>query len=192
MGLPEKHYFTIDDLAERWGRNNAYVEYLLETRKPNGERVLNAVYKEIKDPPGEAHCLTPSGKDQVMRLLDHDFPPGELAPLGEIIIMQEEVERFELEHGLIKNKRQSSIQQSSSNLKHTIKKKDKENARKIVNKYIEECKNEGEVPRIFKAIKLMNGKLSGEYKGKHTIRDWIKDLFPKESRRQGQGRPKKQ
>ena len=110
MGLPEKEYFTIDDLAERWGRNKAYVEYLLETRKPNGERILNAVYQEIKDPPGEAHCLTPSGKDQVMRLLDHDFPPGELAPLGEIIIMQEEVERFELEHGLIENNGDESEQ----------------------------------------------------------------------------------
>jgi hypothetical protein len=98
MGLPEKHYFTIDDLTKRWECNEAYLEYLLETRKPNGERLLDAEYKESPYP---LERLEPGAQDRFRRLVVHPFPFGKVPP-GEIIIMREEVERFEREHGITK------------------------------------------------------------------------------------------
>jgi hypothetical protein len=99
MRLPEKHYFTIDDLIKQWGCNQAYVEYLLETRKPNGERLLDAEYKESPYP---LERLEPCAQDRIRRLVVHPFALGEVPP-GEIIIMREEVERFEQECGIIKD-----------------------------------------------------------------------------------------
>ena len=84
------------------------------------------------------------------------------------------------------------IKKSPGGRKPSNAQKDKEKAREIANKYIAEC--ESKTPRIYEAVKLIEegGELSRKYKDRKTIRGWLRKVpFPKESRREGQGRPKK-
>lgn len=65
----------------------------------------------------------------------------------------------------------------------------KYDAREIAKKYIDGCKK-GSVPSIKEAIAKVKAKLAGSHYTEDTIRNWIKDLFPPESRKPGR-RPKK-
>jgi hypothetical protein len=60
---------------------------------------LDAEYKESPYP---LERLEPHAQDRVRRLVVHPFRFGEVPP-GEIVIMREEVERFEHEHGITKD-----------------------------------------------------------------------------------------
>lgn len=84
-------------------------------------------------------------------------------------------------------------QKSTVNAKRMAEQKDKEKARESALEYIKGCKNNSEIPRIYKAVKMIKDKgLSRVYQDKKTIPNWIRDLFPAESRIEGQGRPKKE
>ena len=78
------------------------------------------------------------------------------------------------------------------NLKRLNEQKDKAKAEKLANKYIADCKSNGKTARIYEAKELIKNNLSKTYTGKHTIHDWIKELFPEESRKERQGRPRKE
>jgi hypothetical protein len=99
-----------------------------------------------------------------------------------------DVEEFERENGIPPR----GIKKSPDSPKRTATQKDKEKAVNIAEKYITDCKSKGEIPHIYYAEELIKDKLSKKYTGKHTIHDWIKKDFPEESRREGQGRPKKE
>ena len=64
---------------------------------------------------------------------------------------------------------------------------DKWDAREAAEKYIRGCKKES-VPSIKEAVAKVKAKLKKSYQDK-TIRNWIKDLFPTDSRKPGR-RPK--
>jgi hypothetical protein len=93
MGRQVKNYSTIDDLIKRWGYSQNDVEYLLETRQ------LDAEYYQY---PGISVILDPLAEAKVRRLVVHPFPYGKF-PLGEVRIMDEEVERFEQEREIAKD-----------------------------------------------------------------------------------------
>lgn len=60
----------------------------------------------------------------------------------------------------------------------------KYDAREIAKKYIDGCKK-GSVPSIKEAVAKVKAKLAGSHYTEDTIRNWIKDLFPPESRKPG-------
>jgi len=88
--------------------------------------------------------------------------------------------------------RDTRVKKLPNNPKRLREKKDRVKAEEIADKYIKDCESKGATPRIYEAKELIKKKLSAEYKGKHTIHNWIKGLFPEESRKEGQGRPKKE
>jgi hypothetical protein len=99
-----------------------------------------------------------------------------------------DIEKYEVKNGItprLKDGHRKTVN------KMTIIKIDKNKAKEIAEQYIKDCENRGNTPFIYKAKKLIEGELSRDYKDKKTIHNWIKELFPKESRRQGMGRPKK-
>jgi hypothetical protein len=176
-------WITFSDLCSRWKIN----KYDLAELVLNGK--LQAHYDDdlsslyiLND-----RVLRESRDGYVIGERQMPLTPGEVA---DCIFLISDVEEFERENGITP----PGIKKSSGNRKLTDRQKDIDKATAIANKYIADCESEGEIPRIYIAVKLIEkaGKLSREYTGKHTIRDWIKGCFTEVSRRQGQGRPKKE
>jgi len=67
----------------------------------------------------------------------------------------------------------------------TENQEDREECRKIANRYIKDCEKKSLTPIIADAvIKIKEESMKSRYK-KETIHNWIKDLFPEESRKPG-------
>lgn len=63
-------------------------------------------------------------------------------------------------------------------------------ARKIVKVYVDDCGSRGSVPSIKDAVDLVKERYTKELYANRTIHNWVKGLFPDESRKPGR-RPKK-
>lgn len=176
-------WITFSDLCSRWKIN----KYNLAELVFNGK--LQAHYGDdlsailISD----GRTLLQSRDGYVIGERQIPLTPGDVA---DCIFLISDVEEFERENGITPH----GIKKSSGSSKLTDRQKDIGQATAIANKYRADCESKGKIPRIYVAVKLIEkeGKLSREYKGKHTIHDWIKEDFPPESRKAGQGRPKKE
>lgn len=103
---------------------------------------------------------------------------------------------FEQNHGICLIEQQNKIAPTIiMTMKAPVKKKltpaqqDKEIARQITDVYLQDCLRQKSLPSIKAAVDLVKERHMKKLYADQTIHDWIKDLFPPESRKPG--RPKK-
>lgn len=98
MNLPDPEWFTIGDLAQRWGKEEFYVEQLIESRK------LEAKVKEFNIPYDASDSKEMREWERANRLIPHPYRlpvAGKSRPFGsKIIVRLSEVLRFEKTAGL--------------------------------------------------------------------------------------------
>jgi hypothetical protein len=175
-------WITFPDLCSRWKINKYNLAELVFNGKLQAhDDDLSAIL--ISD----GRTLLESRDGHLIGERQIPLTPGDVA---DCIFLISDVEELEGRNGITPQ----GIKKSPGSRKLTDRQKDIGQAKAIANKYRADCESEGVTPRIYIAVKLIKkeGKLSREYKGKHTIHDWIKEDFPPESRRQGQGRPIKE
>ena len=177
-----KKSFTWDELCGRWNINIYDLADIVFAGKLRG--IFNDDFSILHIVDNGSFVEYPDGRTSSLR--QESLTVDEVTKL---IFRISDVEAYEKKDGITP---QSKYGRKPANTKMMTREKDKNKARQIADRYIKDCCNRGDTPFIHKAIELIKDKLSREYKDKKTIRNWIKDLFPEESRRQGMGRPKKE
>ena len=177
-----KKGFTWDELCGRWNINKYDLADIVFAGKLRG--VFNddfSVLHLVDD-----GSFVEYSHDRMSSLRQESLTVDEITKL---IFHISDIEEYENKNGI---KPKSKDGRKQTNTKMTDLERDRNIAKKIAQEYIKDCDNRRDIPYIYKAVELIKDKLSREYRDKKTIHNWIKELFPKESREQGMGRPKKE